>query len=105
MKVGTLLLALYLGNKMSNSVLIQIGRIFVSRNEILAFTVSFIISALILLYLFRFWFIVYIILFFISAWTLVAVSSKRTILRTIALGYFLGYVLSAGVGFLFLGVE
>lgn len=89
---------------MGNSALIQVGRMSVSRNEILAFTISFIVSALVLLYLFRFWFVVYIILFFVSAWTLVSISSKRTALRAVVFGYFLGYILSAGVGFLFLGV-
>ncbi len=82
----------------------QIGRISMDKNEVLALAVSFVISVFVLLYLFRFWFAVYVILFFVSAWTLVSTSSSRKKLRSIVYGYFLGYLLSAAIGFLFLDI-
>lgn len=90
---------------MGDRVLIQFGRMAIGRNEALAFAIAFFISASFLLYLFRFWFAVYVILFFVSAWTLVSISSERRKLRAIMVGYFSGYALSAAIGFLFLGIE
>lgn len=89
---------------MGDSTLIQVGRISIHRNDFLTFTVSLIFSVFVLLYLFRFWFLVYAILFFASSWTLVSISSSRRILRSMVFGYFSGYVLSAVIGFFFLGV-
>jgi len=89
---------------MSDNSVIQLGRISVNKSEILGFAISSIIFTLILLYLFRFWFVVYLILFFISAWTLVSASFKHKTLKAVFFGYFFGYIFSAITGFFFLGV-
>jgi hypothetical protein len=73
------------------------------KTEILMFAISVILFTLALLYLFRFWFGVYLFLFFCST-SLMAGFYKSPRWRVIVFGCFFGYVLSALIGFVFMGV-
>ena len=74
------------------------------KSEVMAFVLAFAVSVVVLSYLFRFWLLIYVVLFFISAWSLAPISFRRRWVKGIILGYFFGYILSAVIGFWFLGV-
>jgi hypothetical protein len=73
------------------------------KTEILMFVVCIVLCTLGLLYLFRFWFGAYLFSFFAST-SLMAGLYKSKRWRAIVFGCFFGYILSALIGFMFMGV-
>jgi hypothetical protein len=77
----------------------------IARINYLVFTVSFALSLTLQLVLFKYYFVLYAILFFASCWGGVRIPEGRNRIKSIVIGYFCAYVVSAFIGFLYLQVE
>ncbi len=72
--------------------------------DLLTFVVCFVFFTFLLLYLFKYWFVVYIVLFFVSAWSIFKVPQGWRKTRSGVVAYFSSYIISAIIGFAFITV-
>ncbi len=73
--------------------------------DLLIFGICFVIFISIFLFLFKYWFAVYVVLFFVSIWSVFKIPPGYKKVRSGIIAYFVSYVVSAILGFAFIAVS